>query len=71
MEAAFTGRLGQPVGETCRSCRTDRPIAAFSPCRFTVDGYSGRCRACVAAATQRDRESASDLLRSLELRRER
>ena len=45
----------EPVGKTCRSCRTDRPIAAFFPCRFTADGCSARCRACVAAAAQRDR----------------
>ena len=45
----------EPVGKTCCDCRTDRPIAAFFPYRFTTDGYSGRCRACVAAAAQRDR----------------
>jgi hypothetical protein len=45
----------EPVGKTCRSCRTDRPIAAFFPSRFTADGYSERCRSCVATAAQRDR----------------
>ena len=45
----------EPVGKTCRSCRIDRPIAASFPCRFTADGYSERCRSCVAAAAQRDK----------------
>jgi hypothetical protein len=45
----------EPVGKTCRSCRIDRPIAGFFPSRFTADGYSERCRSCVAAAAQRDR----------------
>jgi hypothetical protein len=45
----------EPVGKTCRCCRTDRPIAGFFPTRFTADGYSERCRGCVAAAAQRDR----------------
>jgi hypothetical protein len=45
----------EPVGKTCRCCRIDRPIAAFFPCRFTTDGFSERCRSCVAAAAQRDR----------------
>ncbi len=69
IEAAVTGRLGQsaqhrtsavaetePVGKMCRCCRTDRPIAAFFPCRSYPDGYLDKCRACIAATAQRDRE---------------
>lgn len=52
----MTSTLPEPIGKTCRCCRIDRPIAAFFPCRFTADGYSERCRSCVAAAAQRDRE---------------
>jgi hypothetical protein len=26
----------EPVGKTCRSCRTDRPMAAFFPSRWSA-----------------------------------
>lgn len=47
--------MTMPVGKTCRSCRRDRPIAAFLPCRNGADGYTDKCRTCIFKAAQRDR----------------
>lgn len=57
-------------GKACRACGIERALAAFLPSRFTADGMTERCRACVFDSARRDRERrdarrfASELSRS-------
>jgi hypothetical protein len=40
----------------CRECGEHRPLDRFLPSRTSPDGHGDRCRACIFAEAQRNRE---------------
>lgn len=45
-----------PSNKTCGQCQTTRPASAFLPSPLTDDGLTDRCKPCVFANAERDRQ---------------
>jgi hypothetical protein len=48
-------------GKTCRTCREDKPMSAFSPDGARPDGLSPRCRSCNNARMRESRAKAKSV----------
>lgn len=42
--------------KTCVTCETQKPATDFLPSKFTADGKTDRCKACVFAASEAERQ---------------
>lgn len=45
-----------PSSKTCCQCQETRPASSFLPSALSDDGLTPRCKPCVFANAQRDRE---------------